>query len=60
MTADRSVTAKSKKGEKSQLSFKPNLFGVNWQFVNTCERSVCHTSLTKKVFSVSFILFTHN
>ena len=34
--------------KKSKSSFRENLFCVNWQYLNTFERSVSYTSLGKK------------
>ena len=40
--------AEPKQGEKFRMGFIAKLFGLNWQFVDTCESSVCLTSLRKK------------
>lgn len=44
MTEDNNnFTAKPERERKAGLGFRANLFCVNWQFANTCDRSVSYT-----------------
>ena len=48
-----------RQGEKSRIGFIVRLFCKNWEFVNTCERSVSYTCLRKKyLVSLSVYLYS--